>query len=217
MLTAMVRKELRETLGLAAIGLLAYLYFVTGQMGIPLLPWSGGRGYGIPFVYEAFVSMFWIVSVALAIGLGLRQSAAESLRGTWLFLLHRPAHRSRLIGVKLAVGALVYLICGALPILLYGVWAATPGTHASPFWWSMTLGAWQAWLSAASLYFAAFLVGIRGARWFGSRLFTLAAAMLLVIVIQIEPWWWLLGTASLLLLDAWLILSILYVARTRDF
>ena len=81
----------------------------------------------------------------------------------------------------------------------------------------MTLTCWQAWLSGATLYFAAFLVGINGARWFGSRLFTLAAAGLLVVVIQVEPWWWLLGTASLLVLDAWLILSILYAARTRDF
>ena len=92
MLTAMVRKELRETLWVAAIGLLAHLYFVTGQMGMPLLPFrSGLPTTAIPFVGEAFVSMFWVVSVALAIGLGLRQSAAESLRGTWLFLLHRPA------------------------------------------------------------------------------------------------------------------------------
>ena len=44
-----------------------------------------------------------------------------------------PGRGSSLIGLKLAVGALVYLVCGAVPILLYGVWAATPGTHASPF------------------------------------------------------------------------------------
>jgi hypothetical protein len=217
MLTVIVRKELRETLGLAGLGLLAYLYFVTGEMGIGLFPWSRDSQRAVPFVADGFLRSFCMVAVPLAIALGLRQSAAESWRGTWLFLLHRPAERRKLIGVKLAVGSLAYLTCSALPILLYSLWAATPGTHAGPFAWSMTLWSWQAWLSITSLYFCAMLVGMRGARWFGSRLFPLAAAALLVALIQLAPWWWLLGVASLLLLDAWLIAGILYVARMRDY
>jgi hypothetical protein len=110
MLKVMVRKELRETLGLAGIGLLAYLYFVTGEMGSPLVPWFGRQQSGIPFVSGGFLTNFCLVSVPLAIALGLRQSAAESLRSTWLFLLHRPARRGKVIGLKLAVGALVYLV-----------------------------------------------------------------------------------------------------------
>lgn len=217
MLIALVRKELRETLGLAALALLAYLYFVTGEMGNSLVPIFRAPQTAVPFVGGGFLRSFCSVSVPLAIVLGLRQSAVESLRGTWLFLLHRPVGRGKLIGVKLAVGTAVYLICAALPILLYAWWAATPGTHASPFSWSMTRECWQAWLSIAALYFGAFLVGMRGARWFGSRLFPLVAAGLLVVLIQVLPWWWPLGVASLLVLDGWLIASIVYVARVRDF
>jgi hypothetical protein len=218
MLQAMLYKELRETLGLAGLGLLAYLCIVTGQMGMPLLPWLvGSRDAAIPFVGSEFLFRFCVVSVLLAVALGLRQSVAESVRGTWLLLLHRPAEHGRLIGVKLLVGAVVYLVCAALPILLYALWAATPGTHASPFEWSMTLWSWQAWVSIATLYFGAFLAGMRRARWFGSRLFPLAAAALLIGVIQIAPWWWLVGLGSLLLLNIWLVVNILYVARTRDY
>jgi hypothetical protein len=213
-----VRKELRETLGLAGLGLLAYLCFVAGETGLPLVPWMGAGQWGIPFVNGSFLRSFSMVAVLLAIALGLRQSAVESLRGTWLFLLHRPMDRGKLIGLKLAVGATLYLLCGALPILLYGLWAATPGTHASPFSWSMTLPTWNAWLSIATLYFSAVLVGMRGARWFGSRLFPLAATALFVaVIVQFGARWWLPCLALLVVVDAWLVVSILYVARTRDF
>jgi hypothetical protein len=217
MLRAMLHKELRETLGLAGLGLLAYLFVVTGQMGMPLLPWLvGGRDAAIPFVGSGFLFSFCVVSVLLAVALGFRQSVAESVRGTWLLLLHRPAGRGELIGVKLAVGAVVYLICAAVPIVLYALWAGTPGTHASPFEWSMTLWSWQAWASIATLYFGAFLAGVRPARWFGSRLFPLAGAALLIGLLQALPWLWVVAL-GLVVLDVWLVVSILYVVRTRDF
>jgi hypothetical protein len=217
MLKALVYKELRETLWLAGIGLLAYLYIVMSRMGIGWLFGADTTNRVIPFVSADFLESFCLVSVPLAIALALRQSVGEALRGTWLFLLHRPARRGTIIALKMTVGVVLYLICAALPILTYALWAARPGTHASPFEWSMTLWAWQAWLSIATLYFAAFLVGMRRARWFGSRLFPLAAAGVLVLTIQFVPCWWLLGTASLVLLDAWLIAGIFYVVQTQDF
>ena len=38
-------------------------------------------------------------------------------------------------------------MCTAVPILVYGCWAATPGTHAIPFEWSMTVPIWGGWLA----------------------------------------------------------------------
>jgi len=216
MFKAVVVKELRDTLGIVCIALAVYLYFITGQTGPRTIPSSGGMNGGIPFV-GGFLSWQMLLSVPLAITLGLRQSVAESTRNTWLFLLHRPAERGKLIGLKLATGVVLYLVCAAAPILVFAWWAATPGTHASPFEWSMTGPSWQAWLSLTAVYFSAFLTGIRPARWFGSRLFPLVAAGVLVSLVQLLPWWWLLGLGAVLLLDAWVIVSILYVARTRDF
>jgi len=38
-------------------------------------------------------------------------------------------------------------VWGAVPMVLYGWWASLPGSHASPFDWSMTADAWSVWLS----------------------------------------------------------------------
>ena len=83
-------------------------------------------------------------------------------------------------------GAGLYLAFSAVPILVYAWWAATPGTHAGPFEWSMTLPAWQLWLSITAIYLAAFLVGMRPARWIGSRLLPLVAVGLFVLLLQIS-------------------------------
>jgi hypothetical protein len=217
MLRAMLSKELRETLWIAGLALVVYMYYVTEQMGLRMLPWSYNLGQGIPFVGSGFLASFTTICVLFAVVLGFRQTLGESARGTWLFLLHRPAQRCSLLGLKMAVGLGLYFLCAAVPILVFAWWAATPGTHASPFEWSMTLPAWRVWLSLAAVYLGAFLSGIRPARWFGSRLLPLVAAGLLVGSIQMAPWWWLLGLACVAVLDAWLIASIFYTARARDF
>ena len=127
----------------------------------PSTLWTGGRE--IPFVGLSFVDHFGNLFAALAILLGFRQTVGESVHGTYQFLLHLPTSRRRVIGCKLAVGTVVYLVVAAVPLVCYSVWAAVPGTHASPFAWSMTLTSWQAWWSMTMLYFAAFLCGLRAA------------------------------------------------------
>ncbi len=224
MLRAMVSKELRETLPVVAAGLAVYLLVVascTGfnvnYVGFYLLPWYLGGASGIPFLDGSFLQTYWLVSAALAIGLALRQTLGESARGTWLLLLHRPAGRCRLVGMKLVVGAAVYLACAAAAILLYAWWAATPGTHASPFQWWMTAPVWQLGISMVVVYFGGFLSGIRPGRWIGTRLLPLAAAGLLVFFIQAAPQWWPLGLAAVALSAALLAVLIFFVASERDY
>jgi hypothetical protein len=152
--------------------------------------------------------------------LGIRQTLGESIRGTYPFLFHRPAERLCLIGMKLAVGMTVYLICAGLPILVYGVWAATPGTHASPFEWSMSGPTWIAWLAMTILYLGAFHTAIRPGRWYGSRYLPLAGAGLAAIAAAGHAYVYesSLGTCLVVLsVDVWLIAMILFTARTRDY
>ena len=144
----------------------------------------------------------------------------ESVAGTYPFLFHRPARRRWLIGMKLLVGMSVYLVCGPLAILVYGVWAATPGTHAGPFEWSMTVPYWLIWFGMTLLYLGAFLTGLRPGRWYGSRLLPLAATVPAIFIVVTTAFvagkvlWPLLLT---FIAGSWMIAMIFLVARTRDY
>jgi hypothetical protein len=221
MFRAMAWKELRETLWIVLLILAAFALTCCGSLRSALdwdfLPsFSAGSANYIPFVEDSFFGgRFWWLCAAATLALGLRQSLGESRHHTYPFLLHRPASRCWLIGMKLFVGLGIYLTAGASLILLYGHWAATPGKHASPFEWSMTVPTWTTMFAMTSLYLGAFLTGIRPARWFGTRLMPLLATvpMLLVAFADVSPWF----NVLVLVADAWLIATILFVARSRDY
>ena len=117
----------------------------------------------VPFAGSGFTEFFVLVAVVFAVALGFRQSAWESGRGTYLFLLHRPAARDTIFLTKLATGAGVLVLCSTLPVVLYGWWAAVPGHHPSPFDWSMTEYAWRLVFQMPLLYLGAFMIVVSAA------------------------------------------------------
>jgi hypothetical protein len=226
MTRALIYKEIRETLPIVAVGLAALLLVALHPMGYSPIP--NLLGYlqqgAIPFVgyRDEFTSQFHMAAGGLALALGFWQSLADFWGGAHLFVLHRPASRRRIYGVKLAVGLAAYLMCGVVPIALYALWAATPGTHASPFEWSMTTDAWFGWISMVTIYLSAFLSGVRPASWMGTRLAPLAAAAAMLMLAEvagmkfpaISPFG---GLLILVLTDIALAVSIIYVVQARDF
>jgi hypothetical protein len=220
----MLYKELRETAGITLLAVLAHAYVVAGYVG-----WQMPVQYGyrtlVPFVTDDFLQNLGVLTVGLCLALGLRQTVTESVRGTWLFLLHRPLGRRQIIGVKLATGLGIYLLCSPLAILGYAWWAASPGKHAGPFCWEMTLPAWQMYLVMPALYLGAFLAGIRPGRWIGTRLLPIAGVAVFLVLISIVPAWWNLGSGvwfilslgASLVLDVCLIVLIVFAAEVRDF
>ena len=217
---ALLLKELREVAGIGAVGLALLLVFVSGLVGLRVFTWLPlvpHNDYSIPFVSSGFLEYFTFTSVFLVIALGFRQSVWEDLRGTYVFLLHRPIRCGVVIALKLLAGIGVYLFCAGVPLLLYAWWAATPGHHASPFEWSMTDPAWRCWLTMPLLYMSAFLSGIRPARWLGTRLLPLVATGAVVFPLQFLPWWWACGLGVLLVLYLAMLIVIFFVVRTRDF
>jgi hypothetical protein len=221
MLKAMIVKELRETAGIVAIGVAFYFYFTVKAMRHDLLEGFFSRYidylFAIPFIGGGYLSEFAWVSAGLTIALGFRQSLGESIYGTWMFLLHRPTGWASLISVKLLVGVAMYLVCAAAAILAYAWWAATPGTHASPFEWSMTVPTWKVWITMPVLYLGAFLSGIRPGRWIGTRLLPLATAGMLAVVVPELHWWPFCGLGLIVVSSIVLVDSIFFVVRTRDF
>ena len=217
MTSALTLKEFRETAGIAALGLAALLFVALAPMGLSPFPGlvQPARGGEIPFLSDTFIFQFTLMAGGLAILLGFWQAVGDFTGSAQLFLLHRPISRERIYGIKLAVGLAIYFALTGLSLLLYALWAASPGTHASPFAWSMTLSAWTAWLAISAVYLGALLSGIRPAAWLGTRLAPLAGTCALAVLCSVPAV--AIGWPLLVALDALLIALILHVARQRDF
>ncbi len=215
MLKTLIWKEVRELLPLVLLALLVQFYLVCTAIGMRLGPLSP-EPIAIPFISDSFTYWLFIVAGVVAAILGLWQTWWESSRGTFQFLLHRPAKREAMFGAKLLVGVAVWLAIAVLPVLCYALWAAAPGTHASPFEWSMTAWAWLLCAKMPLVYLGAFLSGLRPARWFGSRFFPLAASLVVLAILQLAPWP-LAALLACLALEASYVLVILHVAATRDY
>lgn len=232
MLKALVWKELREQLPIVVVTLLVQALLVALAVGVDLgglsnlLGVSGSRRTEIPFVSDLFSDWFVVVSGVCAIAIGLWQTMRESANSTYLFLLHRPIARNSVIATKLTVGTVLFLVVAVTPTLYFAVWAATPGTHASPFEWSMTLWAWEAICCVSLVYFGAFLSGLWPARWFGSRFFPLLAAIGIAFLAASyssvfpqrfgAPMWLIKWTLLLAMVVAF-VQGIFYLADTRDY
>lgn len=221
MLKALVKKELRETLGIAAIAAFLYAAFIGSMMGsrfFRALPGAPDPGNALPFLGSSFRLNFAWLTGALAIVLGFWQTAVEANRGTFPFLFHRPLGRGAIIGAKLGSGLAVLLVEAGTALLIYALWAATPGTHPSPFAWSMAGLSLEIMLAMTVVYFGAFLSGLRPARWVGTRLLPLAGSGLFAA--GLVAICWLFGMIGLFLVglcDLLLIVAILHTARTRDY
>ncbi len=216
MLKALVIKELRESAGIVVLAVIGAVYMLGELTATPVVPWQSGRLYSYPFVLDSLSYDFWIVAGALAIALGLRQTAWELGQGTYFFLLHRPIPRSRIFALKLLIGGGLLLLFSAGFILIYAWWAATPGHVPAPFDWRMTTSAWISWIALPPLYVGAFLSGIRPGRWFGGRLLPLVAAIGCAVLAEQSPWFWAAFCISLVAI-AFGLVSIFYYVQARDY
>jgi ABC-type transport system involved in multi-copper enzyme maturation permease subunit len=158
-----------------------------------------------------------VVGGVLTAIIAARQIFFEDLRKTFNLLLHLPLPRSTIFLTKMLAALMVYFVAMLIPVLVYALWAATPGNHPSPFFW------WMAWLPFPLillfplLYFGWLLTWLRPVSWFGTRLLPLVATIALFIMfgelVQFMPWMWIL----VILTDVLLVISILWVVENRDY
>jgi ABC-type transport system involved in multi-copper enzyme maturation permease subunit len=173
---ALLLKEWRDTsltLGVAAVALALWVAEMTGW-GF----FTPAHNFDVqsPAPLKTANQWFVLILSAAAIGLAMQQTVPESNRQTWLFLLHRPLDRRVIPLAKWGAGMAVWCTLALVPFLLYLIWAAGEGHHASPFVWRHTYGWWQTIAGISLLYSGAFLSGLRPAKWLGTRLFPLFAA-----------------------------------------
>ena len=222
MTRALLYKEFRETLPIALLGLAVLLVLggtstTNSPASNPLHSLLNDRPDAIPFVSDAFTSRLTITASVFAMALGFWQTLGDFHRDAQLFLLHRPVTRRQLYGMKLVMGVGVYLLCTGLAIVVYAIWAAMPGNHASPFDWSMTLPAWRTWLSVTCLYLAAALCGVYPAAWLGTRLAPLAAVGAIYSICSALSAPAAAMLAVVAVMDIALAAAILHVVKVRNF
>ena len=125
-----------------------------------------------------------------------------------------------IILTKLLSGTGLLLACTALPIVIYGGWAAIPGTHAGPFEWWMTASRGAAVADDAARLSRCVRQRHPPRAWFGSRLLPLVTVVLPAFVLQfalLGPLGPLIGLPAIFVLTAVMISNILLEAETRDF
>lgn len=221
---ALMLKELRSILRFVALALLADGWLLNEMTGPSF---TGGVSVGLPLVHSGWLGCFGFLLACIASVLGLAMSLDDGLRGTWGFALFRPVSRRAYIGAKLVVGGATTFVLAVLPVVIYSVWAMTPGKVMSPFHLSQLQPGIEACGWSVVVFLGAFLSGIRPAKWWWSRLWPLAATLVLgawfwlttiepnfpLAIIPSTAGYWSLCVAT----SAGLVVSIMAVVEERDF
>ena len=217
----MLWKELRECGLYAALALLAMVQVLGAAMDKPLIPGiNEGHSGEIPFIpawSSANEFNFALVAILAAILFAVQQTLWESWRQTTLFLLHRPMSRKGIYLTKLFGGTILLVAITTIPLITYILWAAAPGTHASPFYWSTTECWWRTIGICLAAYLGAFLTGIRPANWIGSKLLPLFASLIIAVGLRLLPGFPILAYLGFLVLYAALTYSIIDECQQREF
>lgn len=223
---ALARKEMRELIFPGLIALVAlllqvgYLVNWTFLTGIPFLPMIGIRPNElttVPFQDGKMHTHLALVGGALTAVMAFWQTLAAERQGTFPFLLHLPLSRTRIFLTKIFAAMVVYFLVLLIPILVYGWWAAIPGHHPSPFYWSMLDRPFRLIFSLPILYFAWMLTLVLQGMNFGTRLLPLVSAIFLTFVCFDFYWWWPWGFVLVVLIEAALVLVICNLVEERDF
>ena len=166
---------------------------------------------------DDFVYPFLLISMALAIVMGLVQSLSEDVQGTWRYVLALPGGWQRNLKLKLTCAAVVWLVWAivAVTICLLGLVADTgqPGESLG----KLTEPIVRTLFCAPVVYLGAFLTAIRRANWFFSRLMPLGGVLMCWYVVLLLPHWWLYASLATVGLGVVLVVLIFHSAAVRDF
>jgi hypothetical protein len=180
-------KEWREHFKTALIGLAIFALLLTLQVrsgATQLQNFAlGGDSQSLaswvqPLLSDALLKEAVFFCAIFGALLGWLQIQAEKHPDLRAFLLHRPVARTTLLWSKLICGAGLYALGAGVPLAGLVIYAVTPGHVAAPFEWAMVLPGLNAFLLGLVFYAAGLLTALRPARWYGSRMFGLAPALI---------------------------------------
>lgn len=194
----LILKELREQFKVAAVALavltaLLLLSFASYgaklHQGIRSMATLSGESLQ-PLMNSELLVQVAVFCALFGVLLGWLQIRAEKHPDLWAFLVHRPVPRSVILRSKVIAGLLLYTVAAGVPMLVWVLVLAIPGTVAAPFEWSMALPSVAIFFSGVVYYFAGLLTGLRRARWYASRGFGLGVAVLVSFAVFVLPEFW---------------------------
>jgi len=182
---AIIQKDLRENLKVALIGLLIFsLMLLQAYQScisalVNMLNGSYGQSNSLqPLLATNLLTEAAFFCAIFGAGLGWLQTRNEAHLDLWAFLIHRPVTRTEIFRGKTIAGLCLYVLGAGLPLLILVAVVVTPGHVAAPFEWAMVVPLVLIFLAGVAFYFAGLLTGLRQARWFASRSFGLALAII---------------------------------------
>jgi hypothetical protein len=174
---AAFRKELRQGIGWGGLGfIIASAGFI---FSLKLL--SDEFVKELPFGFTAVILPF------IGLMTGLAQAIPENRGDRWSFFAHRPANRSTLFLAKALAGLTLYTAATLLPLAVATTWMAIPGHLAMPFDWRMALPGLADLLCGIAWYFSGLFIGMRDARWLGSRVAAVGAPFIVSLLASTAP------------------------------
>ena len=202
---ALVQKEFRENMKVAALGLVIYTILLVVQYRDYI---ASPRGMSQPLVSgDLLWNTAWFCGIFGAV-LGWLQIHNERRPDLWAFLMHRPMTRTGIFLAKTLAGLGLYAVVVGVPLLVFIIWARLPGHVAAPFEPAMLLPVAAGILGGILYYLAGMLTGLRQARWYASRVLGLGVAISVTCLAWIWPECWqgflcILVGAAMLATAAW--------------
>ncbi|MGO8926939.1 MAG: hypothetical protein ACLQU3_08635 [Limisphaerales bacterium] len=184
---ALVRKEMRENVRLAALGLVVHtLMLVQQYREYVASPTNMSQPLTNPGVLW---STAWFCGIFGAV-LGWLQVHNERRPDLWAFLIHRPMTRTGIFLGKVTAGLGLYALVVGLPLLGFIFWARLPGHVAAPFELAMLRPVAAYALAGILYYFAGTLSDLRQARWYASRVLGVGVAVVVSLLVSVSPQFW---------------------------
>jgi hypothetical protein len=193
---ALIQKDLRENFKVAVIGLVIFslmllqIYMVSISALKNILAGIGTDRGLQPLLSNDLIAETACFCAIFAALLGWVQARNEGHRDLWAFLIHRPISRTNIFQGKVIAGLCLYVLGAGLPLAVFVAIVRWPGHIAAPFEWAMVLPLLSAFLAGVAFYFAGLLTGLRQARWFASRGFGLAPALIASLCVFNLPEFW---------------------------
>ena len=209
---ALMRKEFRESLPwmlLAAIFLLVFGGLILQTQTIPrnityrypvFSPGSEVSTYQLtkPSLLQPVGSLLFLTSIGLGLVLGGRQFWVAHFTKTWGFMLHRSVGRQTILGAKLAAAIVAFAISlGTVWLALFYWYASHPQLLTVPPTMRIFIEGWIYILLGFVVYLGTCLAGLSRAKWYTTKIFGLAFAVL-ILVTALAQWQPILAFAAII-------------------